>query len=70
MIWRVNAIETDGLEASSLLNSDLSRRTSTESRIATTVAERGLSVYRLSSPMIWPRPMSRTMCSTPSSSFT
>ena len=70
MSWRVNAIEACTLLCSSWWNCGLPSLTSTESRMATTVAERGSSVYRLISPMIWPRAISRTMCSTPSSSRT
>ena len=41
-------------------------RASTVSRMATTVAERGAPVYRLISPVISPRPSSRTMRALPS----
>ena len=68
MICRVSAIDTCALAASSCAKAGLASRTSTESRIATTVAERGASVYRLISPMIWPRPISRSRRSMPSSS--
>jgi len=67
MSWRVSATETWALLANSSWKAALSSRTSTESRIATTVAVRGESMYRLISPMTWPRAISRTMCSTPSS---
>lgn len=55
--------------ASSCLNSALPRRTSTVSRIATRVADRGSSVHRLISPTIWPRLISRTMRWRPSLSL-
>ena len=61
MIWRVSAIETAPLVASRWSNSGLPRRASTESRTATTVAERGSSVNRLISPTTWPRVISRTV---------
>jgi hypothetical protein len=70
IIWRVSAIDICALLASRLVNSDLARRTSTELRMATTVAVRGSSVYRLISPITSPRPISRTMRSTPSSPST
>ncbi len=63
MIWRVSTMDIGALVASSLANSDRASFASTESRTATTVAERGSSVYMLISPMICPRAISRTMCS-------
>jgi hypothetical protein len=70
MAWRVSARDTLGLPAIRRSNAALSSRTSTESRIATTVAERGSSVNSAISPMIWPRAISRTMRCVPSSSRT
>lgn len=70
MICRVSATDTCALRARSWLKCVLCRRTSTESRIATTVAERGSSVYRLILPMTWPRDISRTMRCVPSSCLT
>jgi hypothetical protein len=67
MIWRVISTDSRGLLASSSSKAALPSRTSTESRMATTVAERGSSVNRLISPMTWPRAISRTARSLPSS---
>ena len=67
MMRRVKAMDACALLASSSAKSALASRTSTESRIATTVAERGSSVNRLISPITWPRAISRTIRSTPSS---
>ena len=57
--------ETCGLLCSSSFHPGWSRRTSTESRMATTVAERGACVNRAISPMTWPRAISRSMRSSP-----
>ena len=68
--WRVSAIDSCALLATSRSNSAFGSRTSTESRMATTVAARGSPVMRLISPIVWPRPISRTSRSAPSASRT